>query len=122
MMIDFFKKTYNIFIQQNWGWLDQYAAHQSRPMLFGFALFVSYLIILFTFNLTPPTLITGFILGTSFILVSLTGVLWIREDEFPFYITGLFKGSIRFQRVKAYTWVIMWGIIGFLMIILAFVE
>ena len=119
-MIDFFKKLYSIFLGQNWVWLEQYHAPESRPMLFGFALFICYLITILIFKLTPPTLITGFILGISFIFFSLTGILWIREDKFPFYITGLFKGSIRFQRVQAYIWVIIWGIMGFLSIVASF--
>jgi len=121
-MVNFFKKIYNIFLQQNGWWLEQFQSKQSQPMLLGLSLFFGYIIILSIFSLTPPTAITGFVMGISFILFSVTGILWIRDDKFPLYIIGIFKVSSHYQRVQAIFWVIFWGIMGLAIIIASFVE
>ena len=116
-MGDFIKKIYSVFLRQNWNWLEQYAAVQSRPMLIGILLFVGYIIILAVFNLPTSGEITAIVLGISLVLFSVSGILWLREDQFPHYITGIFRGSRRFQKFQALFWVVFWGGMGLALIL-----
>jgi len=121
-MINFFKKVYSIFLRQNSWWLEQFEAPPSHPLLFGFTLSIGYFIVIALFNLTPTIEITGIILGVSSILISLSGILSIREKNFPFYITGIFRGSHRYQKTQAIIWSVFWGGMGLLIIFSTFME
>ena len=114
-MGNFLKKIYNIFLRQNGWWLDQFEAAPSRPLIAGFLLFICYITTVALFNVTP-TKISGIVLGITLMLISFSGVLWIREGRFPYYITGIFRGSYKFQKLQAIFWVIFWGGMGLLLI------
>jgi len=121
-MLEFIKKNYNILLRQNSWWLEQFQTHQSRPMLAGFCLFIGYIIIYSLFDITPNPFITSLIVGASSILISISGILWIREGEYPYYITGVFKGSNKYQKIQAVFWVIFWSGMGLAIIITTILD
>jgi membrane-bound ClpP family serine protease len=105
-MIDFLKKIYSIFLRQNGWWLEQFQESPSRPMLAGFILLIGYMIFIRIFNLSVSATFSSIVLGISLILISISGALWMREDRFPLYITGLFVRSHKFQKLQAILWVL----------------
>jgi len=121
-MIDFLKKVYSIFLKQNGWWLEQFEGVPSRPLLAGFFLSICYIIVIVLFKLTPSKKVSGLVLGISSICVSVSGILWIREGRYPFYITGIFQGSSLYQKIQAIVWVVFWGGMGIFLIISSALE
>lgn len=121
-MISFFKKIYSILLRQNHWWLEQFEAAPSLPLLIGFFLATCYIIVVVLFKLNTTTKVSGIVIGISSILIALSGILWIREGRFPFYITGMFQGSSLYQKIQAMFWVVFWGGMGVLLIISSVFE
>ena len=112
-MIDFFKKIYAIFLRKNDWWLEQFEGTSGFLLLVGILVPICYLIVIVLFNLNPPSDVSGFVLGISSLCVSASGVLWIREDRYPFHI----KGPSLFQKIQAVIWIIWWGGFGIFLVV-----
>ena len=115
-MNNFLKKIYSIFLRQNSWWLDDFIATPNRPLLAGLFLFVGYVLMITLMDITTTSTITGIVLSITLLLISVTGILWLRENRFPPYITGILRGSHQYQKIQTIFLVIFSGGLGLLLL------
>ena len=112
-MNDFFKKFYSTFLRQNW-WLEDIFAYPSRPMLIGI-LYLGISIIALLLEWRSALLMLNSAVILCFLLMALTGILWLRIGKAPWYIVGVF--GIKYEKLYTIIWVIFWGGAGAFMLL-----
>jgi hypothetical protein len=107
-MINFFKKFYSVFLRQNW-WLEDIFAPPSRPMFLGtMYLGASIVAILLKWQLAFFMVNSAIVL--CLLLMTITGILWLRIGKAPWYIVGFF--GTKHEKLFTVIWIIFWGGLG----------